>query len=303
MFGHLIKRNPLLSGVKKSFYSSDEMWFVQTKIDGSPSGSKSKIGETIYLYEVGYAVWASGEITEVNEIQKFNNIEDLLQYSCPSIIKDRVHSSSFKNTEFWGRIILEKAYPAFVKSNKLCFLSILEVKAKLEVLKTPIPLEKNYMGQSSWVYLKKPLESLKVNLELSPQIPSFLRRKVFDACSLNPSDAFYDIDHFVPKSIGGPGNIVENLQPIGSSLNRIKSDSIPSAIFDVAYDLGYTEEIGLKFKKNPNLNFLNDNKVKNDATKIITHVNSLDINAIRFFYREVRRRHRPAIDELLNYDL
>ena len=89
---------------KKSYFSFDNAWLVQTRKNGSPAGSKAEIGETVFLYDVGYAVWADGTIQNIKQPVSCFNIEELLAYTSPLSGK-----SNYKSTEFWGRIILEEA--------------------------------------------------------------------------------------------------------------------------------------------------------------------------------------------------
>lgn len=293
-FGHLIKRNPSLSGAKKRFFESEEVWFVQTKKNGNPIGWRANRDEKIYLYETGYAVWAEGSIVETSPPIPFFNINDLLSYASP-----QRGQSSFKSIEYWGRIIIDVAYPFFSSAKQGEYFSVFEVRANMQALKEPIPLPKNLTtGRSSWLYLKEPIEKLRIKLELDTSIPTSLRRQVFDVCSLDPSNAYYDIDHFVPKSIGGPGNIIENLQPIGSSINRTKSDDVPSSLFDVASAFGISTTASLSKFRSTTPVFLSTMEAKNAARLLISQVNKMKIDLVKSFYREVRRRHRPAFDFL-----
>ena len=46
-----------------------------------------------------------------------------------------------------------------------------------------------------------------------------------------------------PKHFGGPGNIIENLVPVGFSLNRYKSDSIPRSFLQVALENDFKDSL------------------------------------------------------------
>ena len=170
----------------------------------------------------------------------------------------------------------------------------------MEAMAQPVPLDPKLFGQNSWRYLDEPIQKFETNLELHENIPSALRLKIFDLCSLDADTAYYDIDHFVPKSVGGPGNIIENLQPIGSSINRTKGDKVPSALFALAKEIGILKTLGISRKLPEKPRFFSDGVARSDARKITSYIAlHLSLPDAREFYAEVRRRHRKAIDKIL----
>ena len=105
-----------------------------------------------------------------------------------------------------------------------------------------------------------------------------------------------DIDHFVPKSLGGPGNIEENLVPVGLSLNRYKSNQVPSGLFNYAYLV--SEDFRLRCSKIE----IEQNKYYKDAkskgmAKIITAKINMkeELNEIRNIYREIKKFHNQNL--------
>jgi len=297
MLIHLVKRNPDLSGTKIRFNDKQTIWFVQTKKNGTPGGSKAQKGDRIYLYETGYAVYAEGTVGEVDKPRRFYSPQEVLDYVMPG------GGTHYDNTDYWGRIIIKDVCPMFRDAGTADgkYFCVLEVEAELTVLDQPIPLEPSLLGRSSWRYLKKPIESYQQDLTVHKNIPSSLRLKIFDLCSLDTEAAYYDIDHFVPKSVGGPGNIIENLQPIGSSLNRTKRDKVPSALFSHAMELKILRKLGISRPVSRKPQLLSDAIAKDDARKITSYVNTLPLSKIRAFYREVRLQHRGrGIDRLLS---
>ena len=58
--------------------------------------------------------------------------------------------------------------------------------------------------------------------KLTKHIPTKVREEIYHKYKININEHPVDIDHFVPLSIGGPGNIIENLIPVGPSINRRK---------------------------------------------------------------------------------
>jgi hypothetical protein len=104
-----------------------------------------------------------------------------------------------------------------------------------------------------------------------------------------------DIDHHVPKSVGGPGNIIENLIPMGPSYNRAKSDSIPSYLFKYAYDA----QIGIKIPKylldsvSPK-NYTNDRESKKLANDIVLKINE-NYETAKKAYQIIKEFHFPNL--------
>ena len=49
----------------------------------------------------------------------------------------------------------------------------------------------------------------------------------------------FDLDHLIPKSMGGPGIFIENIVPLEASVNRFKSNRIPISFAKVALKYGF----------------------------------------------------------------
>jgi hypothetical protein len=289
---HLIKRNPKKNGVGHK-RRRGTTWFVNTSINRPAAGSKAEEGDTLYVYETGYAVWALGQITEVRN-REFRDIESILNFA--TSFGDE--ASSFSESKFWGPEILDKIWPKLRNERDLC-VHVLEVSAELDLLDVPIFPRLEYVhGRVSWRYLPQALISYPAELLVSPRIPSALRYSLYQAFNLHGQQHYLDIDHFVPKSVGGPGNIEENLAPVGLSINRRMSDDIPSAVFSVAHRCGYLAEANIEAQlamaDNPVM--LSDQRSKDQARKLIAFVNQRCLAEIRSFYKEVRKAHLPNFE-------
>jgi hypothetical protein len=55
---HLIKRNQEFNGNVGKKQKEGLHWYIQTSLGKKPVGSKSKVDDLLYIYEVGYGVWA-----------------------------------------------------------------------------------------------------------------------------------------------------------------------------------------------------------------------------------------------------
>ena len=149
------------------------------------------------------------------------------------------------------------------------------------------------MSKEDVKYLKEPDYRLKAITDVTPNIPGDLRLKLYSLFNKNYSIShLIDIDHFVPKSVGGPGNIVENLVPIGFNLNRYKNDAIPRSLFEIATSDEYHSNFIDIQKEILKLSRLEDEfiktntypKAKEIAQKITGNVNAWpDLNQIKRF--------------------
>ena len=101
--------------------------------------------------------------------------------------------------------------------------------------------------------------------------------------------------------MGGPGNIIENLVPIGFSLNRYKNDSIPKSFFIVATREEYQPKLSATKKDIVKLAGLQDDFISTrkypEAKKIALSINASiqkwNISDARQFYLEVSQTFNP----------
>lgn len=293
---HVIKRDSGLNVTSNKRRKKGLDWFTQTKIGSRPSGSKCEIGDIAYIYIIDYGVVAKGEIRDI-KISSFSFLEDVFSF----IKKEAKYKNTTGAKSFWGNEVINKLSSR--TDGKLNYY-VLEVQIDLELLDEAILLDPNISkGQNSWVYLNDPIEEYKIQSnELSSIIPPQLRQKIQIAFNSVSNDFVYDIDHFVPKKWGGPGNIIENLIPLNLSTNRNKSDKIPSGLFYVAsLNKKISNKIKSKYfkeKYHKKDSFLKELDAKDDAKRITNVVKEiLSFDEIKTFYNDVRKFHYGSIIE------
>ena len=291
---HVVKRDGVINLNPKNRRKKGRQWFTQTKIGGLPIGSKCDEGDLIYEYEIDYGVVSRGQILskKIRKLQSWAEVFDFVN-----------NDAEYKNASWWGRVILEK-----LSKRKGAFdFFVLEVQVELEHLDEVIivnPDDAKLKTQGSWIYLQNPIEAYAYDSELiSPVIPPSLRQKIQILFNSVSDEFVYDIDHFVPRNWGGPGNIVENLVPLPMSVNRNKSDKIPAGLFAVAAqhpavnDM-VTSEV-YKAEGLSQTKFFSEIEAKEDAFRVTSAINSLQLDEVREFYGAVRRYHYgTALDHL-----
>ncbi|MCH2022305.1 MAG: hypothetical protein MK207_07450 [Saprospiraceae bacterium] len=277
---NLIKR-------KNLDYNIKDGWYCEIKKGSSPNGSKAEVGEEIYIAQNGYAIFAKGVISE-KKIIKVNGLAEFVKYSAGG-----PEGTKVKDDVYWYSKIKD-----FAKEKEPYKICILEYYIKdTELFENTIPLEEQFLKQTVWYYLHDDFKFKipKNNKELTKHIPTKVRNEVFDKFKINLKEFSVDIDHFVPSKHGGPGNIFENLIPIGPSINRSKGDSIPSKL----YDLGkkFNIKIPAHIKIDP-IKYYNGAKEKKEARKIIEKINAQSLDAIRSDYKLIRDYHFPSIKNI-----
>ena len=297
---HVIKRDSGLNVTSNKRRKKGLDWFTQTKIGSRPLGSKCEIGDIAYIYIIDYGVVAKGEIRDI-KISSFSLLEDAFSF----IKKEAKYKNTTGAKSFWGNEVINKLSSR--TDGKLNYY-VLEVQIDLELLDEAILLDPNISkGQNSWVYLNDPIEEYKIQSnELSSIIPPQLRQKIQIAFNSVSNDFVYDIDHFVPKKWGGPGNIIENLIPLNLSTNRNKSDKIPSGLFYVASSnkkiSNKIESKYFKEKYHKKDTFLKELEAKDDAKRITNAIKEiLSFEEIKTFYNDVRKFHYGSeIEKILD---
>ncbi len=311
---YLIKRSNSFRDLKKN-NSQKKGYFEITisKHKRNPPSHKLKMNDIIYVAETGGGIYAKGEVIKSGKVETITSVEKLLEFS-----------KSFNDDQYWLSKIRE--FSRKLSSDKNYKLRLHEYFINQKILDRTIPyngqLEKYdasinrgmagiflKLRKEDVEYLKEPDYSLKSITALSPEIPGNLRLKLYSLFNKKYSIShLIDIDHFVPKSLGGPGNIVENLVPIGFSLNRYKNDSIPRCLFEIAssdaFKSNFTDiqkEI-LKISKLED-QFIRTNNypgAKDIARKITSIVNDWqDINQIKSFYLTVNEKFNPSYGKII----
>lgn len=296
---YLIKRSNVFREIKKT--NSPKKDYNDITISSknlSPHSLKLRKGDMVYVAETHGGIYAKGVVIDNPEKPKvFERIEDVLEFC-----RNRNDES------YWLDKIQQ--FNDKLKINSKTKLRFHEYLIKQELLERSIPYNgplKKYiqpgfahtfieLTDEDLLFLKEPDYRLKKINELSEKIPSDLRLKIYLFMNKNYSIGhLIDVDHFVPKNVGGPGNIIENLVPIGLSLNRYKSDSIPRFLFEVAISKNYIkifsqhekqineilkkDEVFVTEKKSP--------KCKDLAREITSEIKNWELSKARKFYLEV----------------
>tara|TARA_Y100001980_G_C14555812_1_gene345288 strand:+ start:6342 stop:7277 length:936 start_codon:yes stop_codon:yes gene_type:complete len=295
---YLVKRNVDFTDKKFIVKRKDKKkGFSESMLNGNPLSSKFSIGDIVYIYENNNGIWAYGEIIEISEILRFDNIHQIIDFA-----NQRKLDLSWVYTKLINKLHNKKenSFVTFQEYfvNQSLLSRVIPLIDCLKDLRGQTPIRK--LNESQIEYLKSP-KYLK-ETKLLKDIPSRLRIDIYSFFSRNYKKLSHliDIDHFVPQSVGGPGNIIENLVPIGFSLNRYKSDSIPEGLFKVA-----SKNIQLKkftnFDFNSSSGFIRNNNVaKKNAIKITSYINNLnDIDKAKHFYKQVIKEHYKEYIEII----
>ena len=311
---YLIKRSNSFRDLKKT-NSKQKGYFEITisKDKRNPPSSNLEEKDIIYVAETSGGIYAKGNVAKSGDVDEFSTIEEVLDYS-----------KQFNDDSYWlDKIRLFKKRLLMNPNYKLrCHQYFINQK----LLPTTIPYNgslKKYdashvrglasiffkLKEEDIEYLNNPDYSLKQTNKLDPKIPGDLRLRIHSFFNQNsPIGHLIDIDHFVPKSAGGPGNIIENLVPVGFSLNRYKSNLIPRSFFMIASNSNYISyfkdfekkiDAVLKIEKQ----FISEK----DFSGIMELARSLNgkianwtnFEAIRKFYSEVNKSYNPDFVELI----
>ena len=272
---HLIKRKNLDYEIKGG-------WMCEVKRGGSPNGSKVKPNDTVYIAQSGYAIFGKGKVIDVKDIVVVSTLEEFVKYS--------LNNSNIKDDDFWLMKIKQ-----YSKLDIFQAIHILEYELdEVEQFERCYPLEKRFLKTSAWYYLEDnfSLPELKVNTQLTLHIPTKVREEVYHQFKINSKVHIVDIDHVVPRSLGGPGNIIENLVPISPSINRRKSNRVPSKLYELGdkFNIKIPSYIVVKH----NLFYSSSNELKL-AKQIIEKINSQKIEYIKQDYQFIRSCHFPNV--------
>lgn len=284
---HLIKKNSNMVDAGFISKTAAVASYCETRINGNPSGHKMQIGEKVYFAEAGYAIYATGIITNTKPVRKMYSLEDLFNF---------YQETGIKSKKYWFSIANEKI---FLQGKKFKYLSVFEYEVDRQGLDRHIILPKEFRGQSSYHFIKDnhKFDESEKNFELSPKIPSALRLHLFNKWNVGYDKPMIDIDHFIPESLGGPGNIEENLEIVGLSINRRKGNSVPRGLFILGKDFCKMKGINLTVPEKLIINkasLENSPEGKDVAMKIIKLINSKEncLSEIRDFYASVKKFHR-----------
>jgi hypothetical protein len=276
---HLIKRKDL------NFKIGDG-WMCEVKKGGKPTGSTLQKDDVVYIAQSGYAIFGKGIVSEIKEIDPIKSLEEFIKYS--------LHISDVKDDEFWLMKIKE-----YSKIDNFKDIYILEYKVtNVEQFEVCYPLEKRFLKTPAWYYLEDnfTLPEIKKNTHLTLHIPTKVRDEVYHKFNINAKIHNIDIDHLVPKDIGGVGNLIENLIPISSSINRRKSNHVPSKLFEIGKK--FNIKIPSYISSHPSLYLSGPNELKL-AKEIVEKLNSQTLDKIKSDYQIIRNFHFPGASSIV----
>jgi|TARA_B100000959_G_scaffold135098_1_gene141951 hypothetical protein len=306
MKNYLIKRNPdfVDKGVIVKRKVKNKGFSETTIRNKAPQSNKLKIGDMIYVAETKYGIYAKGLVSEVCDIEYFDTIEKAVEF---------FSDGKIKGASYWMSKI--GGFQKQKLKDENAVLKFQEYKIDQQLLGKTVPLTgaliklKKIQGGITLLmddvvsHIEQP--NFENENELKPEIPSHLKMDLHSLFSKNLKVTHWiDIDHFVPKSSGGPGNIIENLVPIGLGLNRYKGNSVPKGLFIIANKEDKLKEFCKDRYLTAKEEFLRRPKYANafdSACKINDRIKkSFTIEEAKIFYRSVMNRHYPKYIEILD---
>jgi len=281
MAKYLKKMDTVANNLKDAWYCN--MAKFKAPSNHRPVGSKIKINDEVLIAENNYGIFGKGFVSKIKHTE-FKSLTEFINYA--------LHKSKIKDNDYWLKKI--KTYSKEVQKNDI--LKLLEFKLEnTKQFDIVYPLEKTHMFRSPWYILEDDFElkASKTNTILTKHIPTSIRQKVYHKFKIKATEHIIDIDHFVPKSLGGPGNIIENLIPISPSLNRKKSDHVPSKLFSVGKEK-FNISLPKKFVENHDAFYSHPKDLK-IAKKIIGKINERSFEEIKNIYLSIRNFHFPYL--------
>ena len=239
MVEHIIKRNADINQVE-TIEIPETGKFMQARrkrppfkigSDGRPLNIR--VGETVWVAQSGYGVIAKCEITDLDPVIWLHSYEDL------EAVCERFPMSP----TYWDQE-RGKLKKAMVAGDPLCIQVVRYRRTKLLARGEHFPLELPRGLRNSWItmndeqkaeYFCKQATSLHDRLDdLDTTDYAAIPASVRQAAGLIwPAQSFLsghntseplEYDHFVPKSLGGPGIFPQNVVPLTRSENRAKRD-------------------------------------------------------------------------------
>lgn len=277
MSKHLIKRRTVDFDLKDG-------WYCEVSLKTMPSGCRVKSGDTIYIAQNGYAIFGRGVVDEVKTFE-FDSFEAFVHYA--------LHKSKVEDKNYWFSKFCDYSTKLPISSIKGFEYNLINTIS----FDFAIALEQRFLKQPVWYYLEDDF-TLKVppsSDNLTSHIPTRIREDIYHKFKIVSNEHIIDIDHFVPRSIGGPGNIIENLIPISASINRRKSNHIPSKLLDLAKEFGFDRPKGFTLSHDK---FYTEKASIHLAEKIVQKINSLDFESLKATYKRIRDFHFPYLENM-----
>lgn len=314
---YLIKRSNVFRELKKG-NSRNKGYFeiIITDQNRLPASIGLDKGDFIYVAETSGGIYAKGKVIDSKLVEEYSSVSKALELS-----------ERFNDDSYW--LMKIRQFDKKLSKNPNVKLKIHEYFIDQKLLDKTIPyngplqrFDASLNSGLSHVFFKLTGDeirylldekNIKYNLKLihklDKEIPGDLRLRIHSFFNQNSSIGhIIDIDHFVPKSAGGPGNIIENLVPVGFSLNRYKSDLVPKSFFETALSGEYSSYFSKYFSQIKSVLEIDKKFIsKKDVNGLIELSRSMneevsswnDMNQIKKFYLEVNKSFNPDFAELI----
>jgi len=194
-----------------------------------------KEGDTVYLMEKGYGIYDKSHITSVSKVLKINTPQEF------RAIRDQY--DPYLSNPYW-RMLQQR----FKNINRGQFLGLCFVEIEIDQGDNRFKVNFKNGTRCSWITLKgqsdidswidfdsTPEETAYEDIGSYSEIPPRTRYKVSRIWRINSMDQ-KDFDHFIPKSVGAPGFLEENIIPTALTVNRGKSNCIPKELVEITYE-------------------------------------------------------------------
>ena len=261
---HLVKRDPGFSvnvRTSRNIKIGKTGNLTQSRVGGDPFKldedgfpSDVKRGDVVWIMESGYGVYAKFKIKRISETKKIKSLKDLdktrIGFPFDFQLQDK----------FWDGE--EKKLKLALSKNKYLHFIVVTVVGMENLEDFPI---QNKPGlASSWIKLneekKKYFFALKdrgmsceenivknlkeenytkITTRVKHNVVRLWEYKTVTGKEIHKTK--FDLDHLIPKSMGGAGIFVENIVPLESSVNRFKSNRIPISFAKVAVKYNFKQ--------------------------------------------------------------
>jgi len=277
----LVKRSSKIIDGAEFSYELNDGWYAEVNLRGKPNFSDLLTeNDIIYVAESGYAIFGVGKV-EAKISETFDSLKDFESYV--------LSKAKTQHERYW----FGKLKHAVEKYDGKSKIGVLEFKLKdSKTFDIPYILGSDYLKRQTWYKLDDnfSIEQVPlVNAYLHPYIPTSLRKALFHKYKLSSKTHLIDIDHHVPKSLHGPGNIEENLVPLSVFQNRAKSNSVPSRLFF------HASKFNIEIPKDTLItpeNYLTSRKHLSVAKLIIDEINK-DFESAKQTYLDIKLFHFP----------
>ncbi|HEY9168951.1 MAG TPA: hypothetical protein VIN72_05660 [Lutibacter sp.] len=308
---YLIRRDVKLTDAGSLIKKNKVLKFTETIISRrnvQPASDKLEKNDIIYVAEKGGEIYAKCIVIEKYKIFEWRTLAEALKFYNET--KEKIDQPYFLSrlSKFSKQLSIDSSYTfkfQFYEVEQNLLSSYVPLTGALSDIKKD-QSSLIILTQSQIDYINN--SNVWIESDLDEKIPSALRLKIYSFFSKQKGIGhLIDIDHFVPKSLGGPGNVIENIIPIGFGLNRYKSDSIPRGFFQVAQEY-FNQELQTELKnalKNSDEYFSNSLKSNHSelAKKIIKKLHNKENYSIieaKEFYKSVLKIHHPEYVQFIN---